>query len=84
MTPGVSGDKTVMVLAGIYSEGTEAAAEFATDSNHLSDLKERLARLGGPEGPPKYYQALLKVRVENSFPTKVSIVTVRELQANGQ
>jgi hypothetical protein len=84
VTPGVSGDKTVMALAGIYSEGTEAAAEFATDNNYLNDLNQRLIKLGGTKGPPKYYQALLKVRVENSFPTKISIVTVRELLANGQ
>jgi hypothetical protein len=81
VTPGVTGQRTVMVLAGIYSEGTEAAADFVTNSSYLNELNQRLRQLRGQSAPPKYYQALLKVRVENSFPTKVSLLTVRELQA---
>ncbi len=80
VTPGISEEKTVMVLAGIYSEGTEAAAEFVTNSNHLNELNQRLQQLGGQTGPHRYYQALLKVRVENSFPTKTTLLTIRELQ----
>jgi len=78
VTPGVRGQRMIMVLAGIYSEGTEAASEFVTNPNYLDELNRRL---GAQSGGPKYYQALLKVRVENSFPTKVSLITVRELQA---
>lgn len=81
VTPGVTGHRTVMVLAGIYSEGTEAAADFVTNASYLNELNQRLLQLKGQSAPPKYYQALLKVRVENSFPTKVSLLTVRELQA---
>ena len=84
VTPGFSGDTTVMVLAGIYSEGTEAAAEFVTATEHLNELNQRLRQTGEHSGTPRYYQALLKVRVENSFPTKASLLTVRELKANGQ
>lgn len=84
VTPGVTGERTVMVLAGIYSEGTEAAAEFVTGSSYLNELNQRLRQLGGQSGLPRHYQALLKVRVENSFPTKVSLLTVRELQAAAQ
>jgi hypothetical protein len=81
VTPGVTGQRTVMVLAGIYSEGTEAAADFVTNASYLDELNQRLRQLRGQSAPPKYYQALLKVRVENSFPTKVSLLTVRELQS---
>jgi hypothetical protein len=84
VTPGVSGDRTVMVLAGIYSEGTEAAAEYVTSANSLNEFNQRLRQLGGKGGPPKYYQALLKIRVENSFPTRISLLTIRELQTAGQ
>lgn len=82
VTPGIAASKTIMVLAGIYSEGTEAAAEYVTEQHHLNELNQRL-RQPGQGHPLKYYQALLKVRVENSFPTKVSLLTVRELQATG-
>lgn len=81
VTPSVTGQRMVMVLAGIYSEGTEAASEFVTNASYLDELNRRLKELGGQSGAPKYYQALLKVRVENSFPTKVSLLTVRELQS---
>jgi hypothetical protein len=81
VTPGVTGQRTIMVLAGIYSEGTEAAADFVTNASYLNELNQRLRQLRGQSDPPRYYQALLKVRVENSFPTKVSLLTVRELQA---
>lgn len=77
VVPGVSGTNTVMSLSGIYSEGTQAAAEFVTDKEHISELNRRLQQLKG--GPPRYYQALLKVRVENAFPTQIILVTVREL-----
>jgi hypothetical protein len=81
VTPGVTGQRTVMVLAGIYSEGTEAAADFVTNASYLNELNQRLRQLRAQSTPPRYYQALLKVRVENSFPTKVSLLTVRELQS---
>jgi hypothetical protein len=84
VTPGVAEGKTIMVLAGIYSEGTEAAAEYVTGQHHLNELNQRLRQVGQPGNALKYYQALLKVRVENSFPTKISLLTVRELQATGQ
>jgi hypothetical protein len=84
VVPGVLGERMVMVIAGIYSEGTEAAADYISSPNHLAELNRRLEKMGGSKGPPQYFQALLKVRVENSFPTKTTLVTVRELQPNGQ
>lgn len=84
VTPGVTGERTIMVLAGIYSEGTEAAVEFVTGAGYLGELNQRLRQLGAQSSPPKYYQALLKVKVENSFPTKASLLTVRELQGPAQ
>jgi hypothetical protein len=77
VVPGVSGTNTMMFLAGIYSEGTQAAAEYVTDQNHLVELMQRLEERNVTK--PRYFQALLKVRVENSFPTQVTLVTMREL-----
>ena len=78
--PNVSGEHAVMTLAGIFSEGTEAAAEFVTTRNHLSVLGQRLRQLAPPGGaPPKYYQALLKVGVENGTPTTITLLSVRPL-----
>ncbi|HWS86532.1 MAG TPA: hypothetical protein VN282_06195, partial [Pyrinomonadaceae bacterium] len=77
--PNVSGEHAVMTLAGIFSEGTEAAAEFVTTRNHLAALGQRLRQLGGPAGPPKYYQALLKVGVENGTPTTIELISLHAL-----
>jgi hypothetical protein len=80
--PNISGENDVMILAGIYSEGTEAAAEFVTTRNHLTTLAQALHQLGGKDGPPKYYQALLKVGVENGTPTTITLVALHALRAS--
>jgi hypothetical protein len=77
--PNVSGEHAVMTLAGIFSEGTEAAVEFVTTRNHLAVLGQGLRQLGGQNAPPKYYQALLKVEVENGTPTTITLLTLRAL-----
>ena len=77
--PNVSGDHAVMTLAGLYSEGTEAAAEFITTKNHLAVLAQKLKEAGGQNAPPKYYQALLKVGVENGTPTTITLVAHRPI-----
>ncbi|MCI0491172.1 MAG: hypothetical protein L0229_31670 [Blastocatellia bacterium] len=77
--PNLSYRNTVMVVAGIHSEGTEAAAEYATSSDYLKTLNDRLQQMAGPSGPPRYYQALLKVAVDNGIPTTISLLSVHEL-----
>lgn len=79
--PNVSGEHAVMTLAGVFSEGTEAAAEFVTTRNHLAVLGQRLRQLGGQNAPPKYYQALIKVAVENGTPTTITLLSLRALPA---
>ncbi len=74
--PNISDQNTVMVLAGIHSEGTEAAAECVTTRSHLAELNQRLMSAGGPV---KYFQALLKVGVENAIPTTISIIALHPL-----
>jgi hypothetical protein len=81
--PNVSGEHAVMTLAGVFSEGTEAAAEFVTTRNHLAALGQRLRQLGGAGATPKYYQALLKVEVENGTPTTITLLALRALPAPG-
>lgn len=72
---------TVMVLAGIHSEGTEAAAEYVTNLDYLKNLSDRLRQMSDSSVLPKYYQALLKVAVDNGMPTTISLVSVHELVA---
>src|SRR5215468_1668326 len=80
--PNISEKNTVMVLAGTHSEGTEAAAECLTSEDHLSYLNQRLLLLKRPS--LKYFQVLLKVKVDNGIPTIISIVTAHELHSDRQ
>jgi len=76
--PNISGKNTVMILAGIHSEGTQAAAEYAAIPEYLNNLNQHLLQFSDP---PKYYQALLRVAVDNGIPTTISLLSVHELHA---
>jgi hypothetical protein len=80
--PNLSDMSKVMILAGVYSEGTEAAAEYVTNMRYLDALNQRLKQLSGG-GAPRYFQALLKVVVENGIPTTISVLAVHELRPSG-
>ena len=75
--PNISEANDVMMLAGIYSQGTEAAAEYVTNPDYLDQLNQRLQPAGSAT---RYFQALLKVSVENGIPTTISILTLHELR----
>jgi hypothetical protein len=75
--PGISERKTIMVLAGSRYEGTQAAAEYLTDEQHLADLNRLLAQPNGTI--PKYFQILLKVFVDNGVATNIEVVKISEL-----
>ena len=78
--PGVTDETTLMILAGIKSEGTQAAAEYVTKKEYLHILNRRLQHLSVPAGMPKYYQVLLKVDVDNGIPTTASILAIHKLE----
>ena len=84
VTPNLSSRNLVMVLAGLHSEGTAAAAEFITGKEYLAQFNQRLAQAGTSGNLPKYYQALLKVGVENGIPTFITLVAVHELRITQQ
>lgn len=78
--PNLTDANEVVVLAGVYSQGTEAAAEYITNRSYLDTLNQRLEALRGADGSAGYFQVLLKVGVENGIPTTVSILTVHKLE----
>lgn len=75
--PNISTRNDVMLLAGVYSQGTEATVEYVTNKNYLDQLNQRLQQ---PGGSTRYFQALLKVGVENGIPTIITIVALHELR----
>jgi hypothetical protein len=78
--PNISVPNEVMLLAGVYSQGTEAATEYVTNKNYLDQLNQRLQQSNESGEPPRYFQALLKVGVENGIPTTISILALHELR----
>ncbi|HUK88801.1 MAG TPA: hypothetical protein VLZ81_00265, partial [Blastocatellia bacterium] len=80
--PGVTSDSTVMVLAGIASEGTQAAAEFVTRKEYRDELNHRLEQMSLGVAPQKYYQVLLEAGVDNGIPTTISILAIHPLEVN--
>jgi hypothetical protein len=73
--PNLTAVNKVMVLSGIYSQGTEAAVEFITDKNYLDQLNQELRKAKITD----HFQALLKVGVENGIPTTISILALHKL-----
>ncbi|HVF89013.1 MAG TPA: hypothetical protein VNH22_03025 [Blastocatellia bacterium] len=78
--PGISDSNEIMSLAGVYSQGTEAAAEYITNRSYLEQLNQRLEQVLDSGEPPRYFQALIKVGVENGIPTTISILAMHELR----
>jgi hypothetical protein len=73
--PGVSLGRRTLVLAGITSHGTQAAAEFACREDFVQQLLQRLRAAGAPF--PVYFECLLRVRVSGGVPVHPEILAVR-------
>ncbi len=73
---GLDSEHKLMILAGITTFGTQAAAEYVTRPEYARELIARLsAETGDGQKLPAYYQALVKVRVNGGVPVQISYVT---------
>ena len=71
----------VLLIYGIYTQGSQAAVEFLTNPARMARLRAALAATSADgKTPPKYFQVLLTTVVENSVPGNTSIVAVRAIQ----
>ncbi|MCU1296875.1 MAG: hypothetical protein JWO91_1153 [Acidobacteriaceae bacterium] len=77
--PGLNPARSVMILAGTTTLGTEAAVEYVCRENSLQDL---LSRLGVPgTGELKPFEAVLRVSVKRGVPVQSDLVAVRQHSA---
>lgn len=78
---GLNGDKRMLILAGITTLGTQAAAEYVTKPDYIRDLIQHLnsALPGLPPKLPDNYQVLVKVKVNGGVPAQISYVTHHSL-----
>lgn len=80
MLPNERRDQRVLLLYGVYTQGTQAAMEFVANPERLTELRQSLLeRAADKRSVPKYFQALLTTTVENYVPGKVSLVSTRAI-----
>jgi hypothetical protein len=78
MLPNEKKENRVLLIYGIYTQGSQAAIEFLTSPEKMAQLHNALAALSPDHKTiPPYFQVLLTTTVENAVPGDTSIVAVR-------
>jgi hypothetical protein len=72
---GLNPAKSVLILAGTTTIGTQAAVEFVCQQNSLEELLRRLQVSDGGELKP--FEAVLRVKVTRGVPVESDIVALR-------
>lgn len=74
---GLDENRRLLILAGITTFGTQAAAEYVTRPEHIKELIAHLnvAPPGEPPRLPPFFQVLVKVKVNGGVPVRISYVT---------
>jgi hypothetical protein len=80
MLPNEKPDRCVLLIYGIYTQGSQAAIEFLTNPERMAELHQDLLN-ASPDHKiiPRYFQVLLTTTVENAVPGNTSIVAVRTI-----
>jgi hypothetical protein len=80
MLPNERSDNRVLLIYGIYTQGSEAAIEYLTNPERMTELGKALLELSpNRRTDPPYFQALLSTTVENAVPGNFSLVAVRAI-----
>jgi hypothetical protein len=74
--PGIGSAKRVLLLAGLSTFGTEAAAEFVSQEESLKLLVPQL--ISSKDGDIEPFEALIRVTIEGGIPAQEQIVAVHQ------
>ncbi len=78
MLPNERKEKRVLLIYGIYTQGSQAAIEYLTNPERMAELRKQLIDLAPDHKTiPSSFQVLLTTTVENAVPGKSSLVAVR-------
>ena len=78
MVPNEKKENRILLIYGIYTQGSQAAIEYVTSPERLPELRKALAELSPDrKSLPSYFQALVETTVENYVPGKASLVAAR-------
>jgi hypothetical protein len=73
---GLTPTRSILILAGTTTIGTQAAAEFVCSPNLLRDLLQRLNVSNADQLKP--FEALLRVKVTQGVPVETQLLAVRK------
>ena len=76
LVPGIDPARSVLILAGTTTFGTEAAAEYVCREDSLEELLRRLGVSRAPDLKP--FEALLHVKVTHGVPVMTDLVSIRK------
>ena len=76
LVPGLAPERSVLILAGTTTFGTQAAAEYVSRLNSVEDLLTRVT--GSKTGSLKSFEAVLHVKVARGVPVEAELVAVRK------
>jgi hypothetical protein len=76
LVPGIDPTRSVLILAGTTTFGTQAAAEYVCRQDSLSELLQRLEVSKTEDMQP--FEALLHVKVAHGVPVITDLVAVRK------
>jgi len=76
LAPGLDPERSVLILAGATTMGTQAAAEYVSRPDSLAELLRRLGVSKAADLKP--FEALLRVTVRQGVPVSSDIVAVRK------
>jgi hypothetical protein len=76
LKPGLDPARSMLILAGTTTMGTQAAAEYVCREDSLTELLQRLGV--SKAGEIKPFEALLHVKVTHGVPVLIDLVAVRK------
>jgi hypothetical protein len=80
MLPNERTNNRVLLIYGIYTQGSQAAIEYLTNPERMLELRKALMDLSPNHSTiPTYFQVLLTTTVENAVPGNFSLVAVRAI-----
>jgi hypothetical protein len=80
MVPNEKEDNRVLLIYGIYTQGSQAAIEYLMNPDSMAELRRALLAISPDHKTvPPYFQALITTTVENAVPGTTSLVAVRTI-----
>lgn len=76
--PGLNPARSVMILAGTTTFGTQGAVEYVSRENSVKELLNRLGITKGHDIGP--FEALLHVKIKRGVPVESDLVAIRKRQ----